>query len=188
MTEKDYNPNQKENKAIEKQKIVGKENKTPVAKEKPKAEEKKIEEKKKPVKKTEPKVKKTEAVIHGKSLPISTKKSVATCNFIRGKHIQKAIADLEQVLTHKKVVPMKGEVSHQKGAGISSGGYPKKVVEHFIHLLKSLQANANVNGLDEPIINEAIANLASRPYGKFGRVRKKRTHVQIKVRDKKSKK
>ena len=130
------------------------------------------------------KPKKTEAIINGRSLPISTKKSVAICKFIAGKKLYKAIYDLEQVLTHKKVVPMKGEIPHQKGKGISSGGYPKKAAEYFIKLLKSLQANANVNGLEEPVIVEAIANLASRPFGKFGRVRKKRTHVQIKVKDK----
>jgi ribosomal protein L22 len=139
---------------------------------------------KKPKEKKPTGPKKTEAVINGKSLPISTKKSVAICKFIVGKKLYKAISDLEQVLTHKKVVPMKGEIPHQKGKGISSGGYPKKAVEYFIKLLKSLQANANVNGLDEPKIVHAMANLASRPYGKFGRVRKKRTHVQIKVKDK----
>ncbi len=139
--------------------------------------------------KTEKKIdkpKKTEAVINGKSLPISTKKSVAACKFIRGKKLQKAISDLEQVLTHKKVIPMKGEIPHQKGKGISSGGYSKKTVEHFIKLLKNLQANSNANGLDGPIIVHAMANLASRPYGKFGRVRKKRTHVQIKVKEHRS--
>ncbi len=151
-----------------------------------KLQEKKEEkaDKKKPENKVEM-PKKTEAIINGKSLPISTKKSVAICKFIGGKRIHKAISDLEQVLTHKKVVPMKGEIPHQKGKGISSGRYPKKAVEHFINLLKSLQANANVNGLEEPRIVEAIANLASRPYGKFGRVKKKRTHVRIKVKEKK---
>jgi large subunit ribosomal protein L22 len=158
----------------------------PLKKTEEKLQEKKEEKADK--KKSEKKVdipKKTEAIINGKSLPISTKKSVAICKFISGKKLHKAIFDLEQVLTHKKVVPMKGEIPHQKGEGISSGRYPKKASEYFINLLKSLQANANVNGLEEPRIVEAIANLASRPYGKFGRVKKKRTHVQIKVMDKK---
>ncbi len=180
MTEKNYNPQQKERKSMEKQ---GTEKNIPaVALKEEKKDGEKIE-KKKEEKKVEI-LKKTEAIINGRSLPISTKKSVAVCKFIGGKHLQKAISDLEQVLIHKQVIPMKGEIPHQKGKGISSGGYPKKTVEHFIKLLKSLQANANVNGLDEPIISEVIANFASRPYGKFGRVRKKRTHVQIKVKDK----
>ena len=183
MTEKNYNPQQKERKSMEKQGT--KKNIPAVALKEKKKDEKKIEIKKEEKKSEKPKT--TEAVIYGKSLPMSTKKSVAVCKFIKGKPIQKALSDLEQVLTHKKVVPMKGEIPHQKGKKISSGGYPKKVVDHFIKLLKSLQANANVNGLEEPKIIEAMANLASRPYGKFGRVRKKRTHVKIKVREKKHK-
>ena len=82
---------------------------------------------------------------------------------------------------------MKGEIAHRKGK-IMSGGYPLKASEHFVMLLKSLQANANANGLDEPVIVEAMANMASRPYGKFGRVKKKRSHVVIKVREKVTKK
>ena len=72
---------------------------------------------------------------------------------------------------------MKGEIPHRKG--MMSGRYPKKSAEYFIKLLKTLSANANVNGLESPVISKAIANLASRPYSKFGRVRKKRTHIQI---------
>jgi len=44
-----------------------------------------------------------------------------------------------------------------------------------------------VNELDEPVIVEAIANLAQRPYGRFGRTKKKRTHVRIKCVEKKIK-
>ena len=183
MTEKNYNPQQKERKSMEKQET--KKNIPAVALKEKKKDEKKTE-KKKEEKKPE-KLKKTEAIIRGKSLAMSTKKSVAVCKFIKGKRIQKALSDLEQVLVHKKVVPMKGEIPHKKGKKISSGGYPKKVVEHFIKLLKSLQANVDVNGVEDPIIIEAMANLASRPYGKFGRVRKKRTHVKIKVKEKKHK-
>ena len=188
MTEKNQNPKQIENKAMEKQKMV---EKKPVATPKEKAQEnknaeekneEKIEKKKPEVKK----VKKTEAAVNGRSLPISTKKSTAICKFINKKKVQRAISDLEAVLAHKRAVPMKGEIPHQKGKGMSSGGYPKKAIEHFIKLLKSLQANANENGLDEPVITEAMANMASRPYGKFGRVKKKRTHVQIKAREHRS--
>ncbi|GBE20462.1 MAG TPA: hypothetical protein ENG87_04330 [Candidatus Pacearchaeota archaeon] len=153
-----------------------------------KSEEKAKEQPKKEVKKVEkPKVKKTIAFVDVLNLPISTKQSIAICKFVKGKSIEKAITDLEQVSMIKKVVPMKGEIPHKKGKGISSGRYPKKSAEQFIKLLKSLSANANVNDLNNPIITEAIANLASRPYGKFGRVRRKRTHVKITAKEKKSK-
>ena len=128
--------------------------------------------------------KKTEAIVNAVGLPISTKYSVAICRFIRGKKIENAITDLEQILVHKKAIPMKGEIPHRKGK-IMSGRYPKKAVEYFIKLLKSLLANSNANGLDNPVITNAVANLASRPFGRFGRVRKKRTHVSIKVKEKK---
>ena len=131
----------------------------------------------KPVEKKESKVKKTSAFVNISSLPISTKHSIAVCKFIKGKKIEKAIDDLEKVILLKKAVPMKGEIPHRKG--MMSGRYPKKTAGHFIKLLKGLSANANVDGVENPVISEAIANLASRPYSKFGRVRKKRTHIKI---------
>ena len=80
---------------------------------------------------------------------------------------------------------MKGEIPHRKGK-IMSGRYPKKASEHFIKLLKSLNTNANFHGVENGIIAEATSNMASRPYGKFGAIRKKRTHVLIKVVETKS--
>ncbi|MFH1608113.1 MAG: uL22 family ribosomal protein [archaeon] len=145
--------------------------------------EKKKEEPKKPIQK-KPVVKKTEVVVNARSVPISTKYAIAICKFINKKKIQRAISDLGEVVVKKKAVPMKGEIPHRKGR-IMSGRYPKNASEHFIKLLKSLQSNATNHELDEPVIVEAVANLATRPYGKFGRVRKKRTHVRIVAREKK---
>lgn len=143
----------------------------------------KIKEKKKEEKKVV-KVKKTEAVVNGKSIPISTLDGMFICKFIKKKTIEKAIADLEMVLKFKKAIPMKGEIPHRKGK-IMSGRYPLNAVGYFIRLLKSLQSNANANGMDEPIIVEAIANKAYQPFGRFGTIRRKRTHIKIKVMEKK---
>jgi large subunit ribosomal protein L22 len=194
MTEKDYNPNQKENKAMEKQEKIVKQKPTVETPKKESPNDKKItkpseakegEKTKAPVKK---KPKKTEAIVRANNLPISTKDSAAICKFIKRKKIVDAIADLEQVITHKKAVPMKGEIPHRKGKRMMSGRYPKKATEYFIRLLRSLSANANSNELNNPIIIEAIANIGSRPFGKFGRVRKKRTNIKIKVKEKLNKK
>ena len=72
---------------------------------------------------------------------------------------------------------------------MSSGKFPKKAAGVFIRLLKSLSANANALGVEEPIIAVAIPNIAQRPFGRFGATRKKRTHVKIiakmKVKDNK---
>ena len=129
------------------------------------------------------KVIKTEAVINSQNLPISTKHSVALCRFIKRKKIKNAITDLEQVLAHKKAIPMKGEIPHRKGKGMMSGRYHKKPTEHFIRLLQSLLSNSNANGLIDPVVVEAVANTGARPFGKFGRVRKKRTHLTIKAKN-----
>lgn len=189
MSEKDYNPSQKENKAMRKQRIIEKTKIVDAPKEKTEIKEDETKEKiideketKKEKKKIE-KIKKEEAVVNAKSLPISTKFSVAICNFIRGKKIETALADLEDVLNKKRAVPIKGEYAHKKGKGMSSGKYPKNATEHFIKIIKSLRANSNYNSIENPVIVEAIANKASQPYGRFGRIRRKRTHVTLKAKE-----
>tara|TARA_Y100000296_G_scaffold69146_1_gene82774 strand:+ start:1126 stop:1752 length:627 start_codon:yes stop_codon:yes gene_type:complete len=197
MTEKDYVPQKSEGKKMVVNTLKKTTEKTPIMKENKKEietkketsekkEEKPIdkdiktkdkkETEKKPVQ-TKPKVKKTKAVVNSFNLPISTKYSKAICKFIKNKKIENAINDLEKVIVQKKPVPMKGEIPHKKG--IMSGRYPKKASQHFIKLLKSLSANANLHEIENPVIKEAIANIGSRPYGKFGRVRRKRTHIKI---------
>ncbi len=185
MTEKDYNPEQRNAKAMQKQEKMKSPETAPVKKaEKKKDEEKSENVQEKKVKKKPVKViKKDKAIVNGRSLPISTKYSMAICKFIKNKTIEKAIADLEEVLKFKKAVPMKGEIPHRKGK-IMSGRYPINAIKEFIILLKNLLANSNVNGLEEPKIVEAIPNKASRPYGRFGSVKRKRTHVQIIAKEK----
>lgn len=140
-------------------------------------------EDKKLFKKKEKIIVKEEAIVNGKNLHTSTLESKYVCKFIKFKKIENAIKDLEDVLIKRKAVPMKREIPHRKGKGISSGRYPKNAAEIFIKLLKSLQANANANGIDNPIIVEAVANIGERPYGRFGRIRRKRTHISIKCKE-----
>jgi ribosomal protein L22 len=66
-----------------------------------------------------------------------------------------------------------------------SGRFPKKAAEHFIVLLKSLQANAIQNEVEDPIITKAISNLGSRPLGRFGAVKRKRTNIKLVCRERK---
>ena len=125
---------------------------------------------------------KNQAVVNAKDLRISTKHAVAICDFIRGKSIEKAVYNLTQVLSFKKAVPMKGEIPHRKGKGIMSGRYPSKAVKEFIKELRELGANALNNGLEiEKCRIECKANLASRPYRRFGETRGKRTHLTLKL-------
>jgi len=142
-----------------------------------------IQKEKKSLIKKKEEIKKESAVVNGKNLSVSTLDSMYLCKFIKNKRIESAIKDLEDVLIKKKAVPMKGEIPHKKGKGISSGRYPKNTTEAFIKLLKNLQANANINGIDNPVVVECIANIGERPYGRFGRVRRKRTHISIKCKE-----
>jgi ribosomal protein L22 len=127
---------------------------------------------------------KTEAIVNSFNAHLSYKTSGAVCRFIVGKDIDTAIEDLELVARGKKVVPMKGEIPHKKGKGIMAGRYPKYAAEHFIVLLKTLAGNASVNNIEEPVIVEAFANIGQRPFGRFGAVRRKRTHIKIIVKSK----
>ncbi|MFH1311252.1 MAG: uL22 family ribosomal protein [Nanoarchaeota archaeon] len=175
-------------KAIEEEKkVVGNlENKGNQSEEisKTKEQEKKEE---KTAKKEQEKPKKTEAIINAYNIPVSTKYSIAICKFIKNKKISDAIVDLEQVIKLRKAVPMKGEIPHRKGKRMMSGRFPKLASENFIKILKSLSANAVYNNLEDPIIAEAIANMGVRPYGKFGQVRKKRTHIRLIAKSKNKK-
>jgi large subunit ribosomal protein L22 len=137
---------------------------------------------KKEEKPAEPVVKgnKKEAVVNGKDLRISTKHSVAISNFIRGKDIDVAIIELEQVEKMKKAIPMRGEIPHRKG--MMSGRYPVKASGEFIKLLKSLKANALYHDLElEKCKLACIPNVAARPQKRHGRARFKRSHVQLKL-------
>ena len=124
--------------------------------------------------------KKTEAVVNGRDLRVSTKHAVAVCNFIRNKNVDYSISQLEKVAKIKLAIPMKGEIPHRKG--MMSGRYPKKTVSEFIKLLKSLRSNAINNNIElEKTKIFCMANMASRPHKRFGQGRHKRSHVQIKL-------
>lgn len=137
-------------------------------------------EKSKPVK-IEKVNKKTEAVVNGKDLSVSLKHAVAICNFIKGKEIDKAIFELEEVTKLKRAVPMRGEIPHRKG-NMMSGRYPTKAAGIYVKLLKSLKSNAIANEMElEKYQLHAIPNLAPRPFRRFGQGRFKRSHVAIKL-------
>ena len=134
--------------------------------------------------KKETRAPKSEAVVNSINAHLSAKTSVYVCKFIKNKTIDQAISDLEDVIAQKKAVPMKGEIPHRKGKGMAGGRFPKNASEHFIKLLKTLAGNSNVNGLEDPVIVEAFANIGERPFGKFGAVRRKRAHIKIIAKNK----
>ena len=201
MTEKQYAPSAMEKKVGKKAKATQKVG-APIKQEKVekkeevKMEEKKEEEKlekKEEVKKEKKKVEVKEvkpkemAFARGSSLRVSSKHCFAICKMIKGKTPESAVEFLEKVVKDKAVVrmPMR-EVGHKKSRGlknIAGGRFPKKASLEMINLLKQVNANANVCGVENPVIVIAKADIASRPYRKAGR-KTKRTHVYIEVRDK----
>ncbi|GIU68412.1 MAG: hypothetical protein KatS3mg001_262 [Candidatus Pacearchaeota archaeon] len=164
MSEENQNQNSQEEKKVEEKK----------------QEENELNEKdeeKKSKKEDKLKKKRDFAIVNSYNLPISTKHSIAICKFIKGKTIEEAILELNEVLKFKKAIPMKGEIPHRKG--IMSGRFPKKATSTFIKLLKSLSSNASFHQIENPIIVKAVANIGERPWGRFGSVRRKRTHVML---------
>ena len=158
---------------------------SPVKNEKTEAKPEEVKAETKEVKKQE-KVKREEASLLGKDLPISTKHSMAICNFIRGKKIEDVIPELEKVAKLRKAIPMRGEIPHRKGKGMMSGRYPVNASKVFIRLLKSLNANASANGIENACIITAVPNKASRPHKRGGRERFKRTNVMLIAREKRT--
>ncbi len=142
------------------------------------------QETKKGVKKEVKHPKKTEAFALGASLPISTKHSKEISRFISGKNPEEALELLEKAGAMKIVIPFRGEIPHRRGKGMMSGRYPITAIGYFIRVLKSAIANAslhNVNVSNSKI--HAIADMASRPYKRFGSERFKRTNIKIIIKE-----
>jgi large subunit ribosomal protein L22 len=153
-----------------------------------KAVEKPVEKKAEAKPKTETKPKATKVIAIGRDMPISMKYSAAVCSAIRNRKTEIALKLLEQVVSKKRALPMKGEMAHHHVVGSLTSRpskYPVKASIEFIKLIKSLNANASVKGLDpsELIITKAMANKASRPFKgtrlAFGRKRFKRSNVLL---------
>lgn len=134
------------------------------------------------------KIKKEVAVANLTSAAISTKHSIAICRMISRKSIERSLKMLELVLLKKLAVPMIGaEIPHRKRSLIphtsgGSGRFPMNATKEFIGLVKQLKANCEVNGIENPVITIAMANLASRPFRREGK-KGKRTHVHLEARE-----
>lgn len=128
------------------------------------------------------------AIVMGKGLPISTRHSVEICNFIKNRTTEESKKLLEGVIAGRIAVPFKRynkNVGHRKGK-IASGRYPKNASESVLKLVKSVEANAKHQGMNLPlIIEEAIANKAVRSWhhGRIRRIKTKRTHIKLLVKE-----
>ena len=105
----------------------------------------------------------------GTSLPISVKKSVEVCNFIRHRNLATAQKLLEEVMAMKRAVPYKrfnSDTGHKAGKGMAAGRYPVKTCQEILGVLKSVEANAQFKGLSTAnlVISHICANEAARPF------------------------
>lgn len=134
-----------------------------------------------PKKETKPAkpTKKEEAMARGDSVRASKRHCMYICNFIKGKTVDQAIMELEQVVKMKRAIPFKGEIPHRKG-DMMSGRYPVNAAKIFITMLKGLKGNILVNGmeLEKTRIVSGISNWAARPAKRAGG-KSKRTHVTL---------
>ncbi len=119
----------------------------------------------------------------GIALPISTKQAVEICNFIRGKNVDRAIKELNDVIDKKAAIPFKrfnrGGVGNKPGIG--PGRYPEKACREILKIINSAVANAHVKGLSNLAIRSMSPQGASTTWH-FGRKRRrkaKRTHIEI---------
>lgn len=125
--------------------------------------------------------KKEEAVARGVSLHMSKRHGMYIGSFIKGKKIDQAMEELNEVIKLKRAIPFKGEIPHRKG--MMSGRYPVNASKLFIQLLKALKGNCIVNGLDleKTRIFFVHSTLASRPSRKLGKA--KRAHITLKAKE-----
>jgi len=121
------------------------------------------------------------------NLAISTKHSVQISRYIRYKNVTFAKNFLEDVVAIKKAVPFRRfnrDLGHK--AGMAAGRYPKNAAQQFLHLLKSVESNAQDKGLNTSNLKivKILANKASIPQT-GGRTRQgtKRTHLEVMVKE-----
>ena len=120
-------------------------------------------------------------VVRGRDLPISPKKTMVVCKLLNNKKIDPSIKLLEDLVSQKKGIKMNKREVLKPGKGTK---YPINVAKQLIKLLKSLNANASVKGIDtNKIILSAKADQAARPMKQGARLRQfKRAHVLIQGR------
>ncbi|MBD3312090.1 50S ribosomal protein L22 [archaeon] len=95
----------------------------------------------------------------GKNLSISHKHAREVFKFIKGMKVDKAVNQLNRVISHKIAVPFKSfnkKIGHRPGIG--PGRYPEKASKAIINTIKSAKNNALNKGLQEEklVVKEGV--------------------------------
>jgi len=124
----------------------------------------------------------------GVLLPVSFKKSVEICNYIRKRNLQKAKQLLIDVKDFKRAIPYRRynmNVPHKRGTG--PGRYPIKTCDEFLGLLESVEANAQSKGLSTAnlVISHIMVHKAGNVYhyGRSRGTKMKRSHIEVIVQE-----
>ncbi len=123
----------------------------------------------------------------GLAMPVSLKRSVEICDYIRGKNLKRAIGMLNRVIREETAVPFKkfnrGGTGHKPG--MAAGRYPKKTCAEIIKVLENASSNAEHKGLsaNSLVIVHMCAKKGSKSfhYGRKRRRLMKRTHIEVVV-------
>src|SRR3989339_822722 len=132
------------------------------------------------------------AIVNGRNLPISMKKSVEICNMIRSMTTKKAKAALSRVTKMEQAVPYRRynrDTPHRPGIG--SGRYPVKTSQEILKLVENAEANAQNKGLSSNLIIEHVSAHKAPLQWHYGRKRRRRlknTHIKLIVKEFKIKK
>lgn len=131
--------------------------------------------------------KETMARASSQNVAISLKKSVETAKALKGKKVSTAIDYLQKVIAQKAVVPYtryNAEMGHKRGKGIMAGGFPVKVAEEFLRLVKGAEKNADnleISG-ELVVINASVRKGTGRyHYGRYMGRKMKSTNVEVTV-------
>ena len=126
------------------------------------------------------------------SIPVSTKHCIEICKSLRYKNTGYAKKFLQDVAELKRAVPFKTfnkDTGHKPG--MAAGRFPQKAAKEILKLVSSVEANAQVKGLNTSNlkITKLLANKAAIPMG-GGRHRTgtKRSNVVIEVAERKEEK
>jgi large subunit ribosomal protein L22 len=136
------------------------------------------------------------AIASGRDLEIKPKTAREICHHLKGKNLQRAKRELEEVIEGTKPIPYyryNKKIPHRKGMpGHDAGRYPRKAAETILKILNSVEANAEFKGLYADklkIIHMAsqkgrvIKNYIPRAFGRASPNFKNLTHIEVAVEE-----
>ncbi|MBI2146004.1 50S ribosomal protein L22 [Candidatus Woesearchaeota archaeon] len=127
------------------------------------------------------------AVARALNVPVSSKQGIELSNYLRYHSTARAKIMLEEVIALRRAVPYRRftkDLGHKPGIG--AGRFPQKAAGFMLRLVKAVEANAQVKGLNSSSlkITKLVVNKASTPFsGGRLRHRHKRSHIEIEVQE-----